>query len=398
MLAWTGTVHVIRQSLWAQHEHMNTNLLIYLVIQLLELLVWVFSLLSHLLARLLECFVHQHYVNRANNICKQDSYVFLIEMLQKSGKWRGINEAIKMQAVLDCIMASPQRLRGTDAVFCLNLTEAALAQFVSRDCASALAASLFTEYFNEMLTAPGATRLRSPLHSIRGTHAVFCQSHHFLKAGSIHPHNPPPHFLPHNANWKRLSSHTIKPRNTYCILIVQKNQKRGTYWVKTIATASFRTLSPNSRVCRSTSTCSSDNRPRTETTKSNKQELMRENCNNISANNRAKPITSPVSNRKKPWELMPEFNNVSWQKMSIHWQLWAFWHSNELEQLRLSWLWVHNALIRTILMSVTEKGKVWYHSMEAMYTYLMCSAYKQNQINRHFLRLEFFKSKCIATS
>lgn len=41
----------------------------------------------------------------------------------------------------------------------------------------------------------------------------FCQSHPFLKAGSIHPVFPPTHIHPHDAKWKRLSSHTVKPRN-----------------------------------------------------------------------------------------------------------------------------------------------------------------------------------------
>lgn len=41
----------------------------------------------------------------------------------------------------------------------------------------------------------------------------FCQSHPFLKAGSIHPVFPPTHIYPHDAKWKRLSSHTVKPRN-----------------------------------------------------------------------------------------------------------------------------------------------------------------------------------------
>lgn len=42
---------------------------------------------------------------------------------------------------------------------------------------------------------------------------LFCQSHPFLEAGSIHPAFPPPHIHPHNAKWKRLSSHTIKAKN-----------------------------------------------------------------------------------------------------------------------------------------------------------------------------------------
>lgn len=57
-----------------------------------------------------------------------------------------------------------------------------------------LAQSLPTEYLNEKLTMPEATRSHSPLHSIWGIHAVFpTASLIFLKAGSIlhSPTHPP---------------------------------------------------------------------------------------------------------------------------------------------------------------------------------------------------------------
>lgn len=63
-------------------------------------------------------------------------------------------------------MATSVIVQGLYVVFCLNLTVAVLAGFVSWECVSTLAVSLSTEYLNEMLTVPGATRLRSPLQSI----------------------------------------------------------------------------------------------------------------------------------------------------------------------------------------------------------------------------------------
>lgn len=72
----------------------------------------------------------------------------------------------------DCILAPSLSFRGFYAVFCLNMTVAVLAEFVSWECVSTLAVSLSTEYLNEMLTVPGATCLRSPLHIIWGTHAL----------------------------------------------------------------------------------------------------------------------------------------------------------------------------------------------------------------------------------
>lgn len=57
-----------------------------------------------------------------------------------------------------------------------------------------LAQSLPTEYLNEILTVPEATRSHSPLHSIWGIHAVFPTAFFiFLKAGSIlhSPTHPP---------------------------------------------------------------------------------------------------------------------------------------------------------------------------------------------------------------
>lgn len=77
-----------------------------------------------------------------------------------------------------------------------------------------LAQSLPTEYLNEILTMPEATRSHSPLHSIWGIHAVFpTASFIFLKAGSI-LHSPPTSSLvmPSGKDWASIQV----SRRIYC--------------------------------------------------------------------------------------------------------------------------------------------------------------------------------------
>lgn len=114
------------------------------------------------------------------------------------------------------IMATSLCFREFYALFWPNLTVAVLAEFVSWECVSTLAVRLSSDYLNEMLTVPEASHLRSGLRSIWGTPAVLTITpvfFFFLKAGSIHPASTPTHISPHKANWKRLISNTIKPRN-----------------------------------------------------------------------------------------------------------------------------------------------------------------------------------------
>lgn len=104
-------------------------------------------------------------------------------------------------------MATSLRFRGFYDVFCLNMTVIVLANFVRWKCICTLAASLFTEYLNEILTVPEATRLDSPLHSIWGTHALFSQQHPFLslKLAASFTFTHPPHtstlITPNGEDW-----------------------------------------------------------------------------------------------------------------------------------------------------------------------------------------------------
>lgn len=198
------------------------------------------------------------------------------------------------------------------AVLRLNLTVAVLSEFVSWECASTLAGRLSTDYLNEMLTLPEATRLCIRLDSSWDTPAVLTITPVFF-----YPLRPPAFSqprLPHTSAPIKLCPNTIRPichcggRN--------KSTNRDTHCVSTMATASFRTLSPNSRTWRFRSTRSSDNRPSTETWRDEKQEsLLRKQ--------HTQRVDLEYSNTSTAIKRMNQVINVpSWQKISASWQQW----------------------------------------------------------------------------
>lgn len=66
----------------------------------------------------------------------------------------------------------------------------------------------------------------------------------------------------------------VNEKKQFVNIAVYNHEQQRTYEDSTTATASFRTLSPNSRAYRSTSTCSSLKMARTVTTKQNTNQLL----------------------------------------------------------------------------------------------------------------------------